>query len=199
MSVVAKMSINTSMEAAVRELLIQLGYGNNATKEDDHFDRTPARVTEALLSFAKARHDRAGDILDVTFADSYSSLVLEGPIRYVSMCAHHILPVTGEAFVGYLADGRVCGLSKLARVVDHYARQLTVQESVTDQIADALERHLKPKGCMVVIRAKHGCMAIRGVQEPDAITTTSAVRGLHKDSPNARQEFLSLIAMRGSL
>ena len=190
------MGRNEPLEAAVREILHQLGY-----PVDPHFERTPERVATALTEFAA--HDtgshRVGEILEVTFEDSYSSLVLVGPIRYISMCAHHVLPVTGEAFVGYLADKRICGLSKLARLVEHFARQLGVQERITDQIADALQEHLEPQGCMVVIRARHGCMAIRGVEEPDAVTTTSAVRGLHQDSANARNEFLQLISMRRSL
>jgi GTP cyclohydrolase I len=180
------------MQAAVEILLSELGYDLS----DAHFRRTPERVAEALNGFSKSRHDRAHDILDVSFEDGFSSLVLVGPIEYTSMCAHHLLPVQGKAYVGYLADGRICGLSKLARLVDHYARQLTVQERVTDQVADALEEQLKPKGCMVVIRAVHGCMSIRGVQDHDAQTTTSAVRGLHKDSDSARSEFLSLVGMR---
>jgi GTP cyclohydrolase I len=184
--------VNLRMQTAVSMLLSELGYD----LDDPHFQRTPERVAEAMTGFGKARFDRAADILDVTFEDGFSSLVLVGPIAYTSMCAHHLLPVQGKAYVGYLADGRICGLSKLARLTDHYARQLTVQERVTDQIADALEEHLKPKGCMVVIRAVHGCMAIRGVQDGDAQTTTSAVRGLHKESDSARSEFLALVAMR---
>ena len=191
------MGRNEPLEAAVREILLQLGY-----PEGPHFQDTPQRVSRALSEFAcndAYSPHRVAEILDVTYEDSYSSLVLVGPVRYVSMCAHHILPVTGEAFVGYLADKRICGLSKLARLVEHFARQLGVQERITDQIADALVEHLEPKGCMVVIRARHGCMAIRGVEEPDAVTTTSAVRGLHQDSANARNEFLQLISMRRSL
>lgn len=179
------------------ELLHQLGY----VTDDQHFERTPERAAEALMQFAGKdnTYTAVGRILEVSYQDAYSSLVLVGPVRYISYCAHHILPVTGEAFVGYLADGRVCGLSKLPRLVEHFAKQLTIQERVTDQIADAIEEWLKPKGAMVVVRARHSCMAIRGVEEPDALTTTSAVRGVHKDSAAARAEFLTLISMRGSL
>lgn len=183
---------NIRARTAVSILLSELGYDLN----DPHFIRTPERAADALMGFHKATYDRAADILEVTFDDAFSSLVMVGPIEYVSMCAHHLLPVQGKAYVGYLADGKICGLSKLAKLVDHYARQLTVQERVTDQIATALDEHLKPKGCMVVIRAAHGCMSIRGIQDGTALTTTSAVRGLHKDSEAARSEFLSLVAMR---
>jgi GTP cyclohydrolase I len=186
------------MQAAVRELLRSLGYGQQETAEDQHFERTPERVTESLLRFARRETYEVdvAQLLEITFEDAYSSLVMVGPSRYESMCAHHLLPVVGEAYVGYLADKRICGLSKLAKLVDLYARQLTVQERVTDQIADALMRHLEPLGCMVVIRAQHGCMTIRGVSDPGTFTTTSAVRGVHKDSANARSEFLSLVALR---
>lgn len=179
---------------AIEIVLYQLGYDPS----DQHHKDTPKRVSESLQRFARHPEDdfAVKDLLGVDFEDSYSSLVMVGPIRYTSMCAHHLLPVEGKAYVGYLADGRICGLSKLARLVDYHARQLTVQERVTDQVADDLMLHLKPRGCMVVIRAVHGCMSIRGIQDHEAQTTTSAVRGLHKDSDSARSEFLSLVAMR---
>jgi GTP cyclohydrolase I len=105
-----------------------------------------------------------------------------------------MLPVVGKAWVGYLPSDHICGLSKLGRLVEYYASQLTVQERVTKQIADFVESQLKPKGCMTVIRAAHMCMSFRGIRDGDAVTATSAVRGLFKESDSARAEFLSLIA-----
>lgn len=180
------------LRQAVREMLEALGYDLS----DQHFSRTPQRVTDVLLGYAKNGSPEAvKSLLEVKFIEegAISSLVLEGPISYTSMCAHHMLPVTGTAYVGYLPSSAVCGLSKLARLVYHFAEQLTVQERVTQEIADALVEHLKPEGAMVVIRAVHGCMSMRGVRERSTQTTTSAVRGLFKDSAAARAEFLSLI------
>jgi GTP cyclohydrolase I len=145
---------------------------------------------------------RNGDIgqvsklLDVQFSDEYESLVMVGPISVTALCSHHVLPWLGTAWVGYLPDGKICGLSKLARIVEFYARQLTLQERVTQEVADALDQHLRPKGVMVVIKATHGCMTMRGVEEPDAETVTSAVRGVFLSESSARQEFLALMKAR---
>jgi len=178
------------IEAHISGILRCLGYDT----ENQHFDRTPARAAKVLQAFhANGNEAELKAILDVSFSDEHDSLVQVGPIKVVSMCAHHLLPVTGKAWVGYLPKGKVCGLSKLARVVHHFAKQLTVQERVTDQVADALVKYLDPKGAMVVIRAAHGCMSLRGVEEPNALTATSAVRGVFRDEPDARAEFLSLM------
>jgi GTP cyclohydrolase I len=175
----------------VTGLLTELGYDT----DDPHFQRTPYRVTEWLTRLAKnASEEEAAKLLEVVFTETApDNLVIVGPIAYRSMCAHHMLPVTGQAWVGYLPDVHICGLSKLERLVDHYAHQLTVQERVTNQTADTIMESLKPKGCMVVIKATHGCMTFRGVKNNDVVTTTSAVRGLHKDSASARNEFLLLM------
>lgn len=181
------------LEHHVGQILDHLGYDRI---NGQHFKDTPKRVAEVLLHYAKNGDEAlVSEILGVQFTEpeAISSLVLEGPVRYTSRCAHHLEPVDGWAWVGYLPDQNVCGLSKMARVVSFFAAQLTVQELVTQQIADALLTHLKPKGVMVVIRAEHGCMRRRGVMEPCALTTTSAVRGVFKDSPNARNEFLLLM------
>lgn len=181
--------------ACIEDILLELGYDST----NQHFDRTPERVTEVLCGFAKnGNEESVKELLDVVFVEpkTVDSLVLEGPISYTSMCAHHMLPVVGTAFVGYLPSKAVCGLSKLARVVHHFATQLTVQELVTQEVADALVEHLEPSGVMVVIRANHGCMSIRGIRERETFTTTSAVRGVFKDSAVARNEFLSLMTLR---
>jgi GTP cyclohydrolase I len=182
---------NEPMEAAIAEVLAGLGYDN----QDPHLDRTPQRVAEWLADFA--RHGGHPEMLDVAFpAETPDDLVIVGPVVYRSLCAHHLLPVVGQAWVGYLPEARICGLSKLGRLVEWYASQLTVQERVTKQIADTVEDQLKPKGCMAVIRAAHMCMSFRGIRDGNALTVTSAVRGLHKDSASARAEFLSLIGAR---
>lgn len=174
-----------------QQILTLLGYD----LANQHFARTPHRVAEVLLDYQRYENaDLVAGILEVQFVEpgAVNSLLIEGPIRYISRCAHHLEPVDGRAWLGYIPSDKVCGLSKLARVVHFFARQLTVQEVVTKDIADALEKHLQPLGVMVVIEASHGCMQRRGVMEPAAFTTTSSVRGVFKDSANARNEFLQL-------
>lgn len=181
-----------TIEKSITDILAALGYDIS----DQHFTRTPKRVAQVLLDLRKNGNPQVvKDLLEVQFIEegAVNSLVIEGPISYTSMCAHHMLPVTGQAWVGYLPSARVCGLSKLARVTYHFAEQLTVQERVTQQIADALVTHLEPEGAMVVVRAIHGCMSVRGIRERNTETVTSAVRGVFRDSAAARAEFLSLI------
>lgn len=187
--------MDTTVRDAVAVIIEKLGY----EPDDQHFRETPRRFAELLAGFA-ANDDpeQIGKLLDVKFNETYTELVMVGPVQYISMCAHHLVPVTGLAWVGYIPNESVVGLSKLAYLVEYFARQLTVQERVTEQIADALEEHLKPLGCMVVIKAKHGCMTIRGPEEPFADTVTSAVRGVHKDTDRARSEFLTLMALRST-
>jgi len=181
-----------SIELSVYDLLVELGYDASS---DPHFLRTPERVATWLMDFAKnSDESKVGELLGVVFPENVPNvLVIVGPVEYRSMCAHHLLPVVGSAWVGYLPEKHVCGLSKLARLVEFYATQLTVQERVTNQIAEAIVAHLEPKGCMVVVKAEHHCMSFRGIRDSNAVTTTSAVRGLHETSPNARAEFLSLV------
>lgn len=186
-----------TIRESVFDILGALGYD----RSDQHFARTPERVAKMLSQFRSNGHpEDVGKLLEVVFTEksTVDSVVVEGPITYRSMCAHHMLPVTGFAYVGYLPDKHVCGLSKLARVTYHFAEQFTVQERVTQQIVDALVEHLQPLGAMVVIKAKHGCMSLRGVRENDCETATSAVRGIFKDSASARSEFLSLVSLSGA-
>lgn len=180
------------MKEAVEEILYELGYDTS----DPHFRRTGERVAEWLLGFTKNGEDaKVEKLLEVQFPhQTPQNLVIVNGAEYHSMCAHHMLPITGKAWVGYLPDTAITGLSKLARLVEYYANQLTVQELVTNQIADALQKYLKPKGAMVVIKATHACMSFRGIRDRDAVTTTSAVRGIHESSEAARMEFLSLMA-----
>jgi GTP cyclohydrolase IA len=182
------------IEVAVRTILRELGYDLG----DQHFEHTPERFAALLLEFSKNADDETGaEILEVVFDDEHDSLVVVGPTRVVSMCAHHMLPVTGWAWVGYIPDGHVVGISKLARIVHHYSRQFTVQERVTQQIAKLLMDQVKPKGVAVVIKARHDCMRMRGIEEPNALTMTSAVRGVFYDEPSTRDEFLRLIELAG--
>lgn len=176
----------------IEAILELLGYD----KHDQHFLDTPKRVEKVLMEFRKPVDDSAAEKhLTAVFADAHDSMVIVGPIRVTSMCAHHMLPVTGWGWVGYIPDKKVCGLSKLARVLHHYAHQFTVQERVTQQVVDLIDKELAPRGVMVVIEAEHGCMALRGVQEPESKTVTSAFRGEFAETA-ARAEFLSLIERR---
>jgi len=124
----------------------------------------------------------------------YDEMILLRGIRFESHCEHHMAPVIGQAWVGYVPNGRVVGISKLARVVDVFARRLQVQEKLTAQIADAIDRILKPKGVAVVIKASHHCMTTRGVHKPDTDLTTSRMLGCFRDSPQLRQEFLMTVS-----
>jgi len=181
------------LEHHVGQILDLLGYDR---QHNEHFLRTPIRAAQVLETFhANSSMAEAIELLGVQFSEEHNSLVQVGPISYVSMCAHHMLPVTGKAWVGYIPQEKVCGLSKLARVTHHFARQFSVQESVTTRIADALEAALDPMGVMVVVKAAHGCMTLRGVQEPHAETVTSAVRGVFLREDSARNEFMSSIML----
>jgi GTP cyclohydrolase IA len=138
------------------------------------------------------------EVLQTTFDENHDELVLVKDIPLYSICEHHLVPWHGTAAVGYIpgADGRITGLSKLARVVDLYAKRPQVQERLTSQVADAVMRRLEPQGVIVVVSAEHLCMAMRGVRKPGSTTTTSAVRGIFQSDPRSRAEALSLILGR---
>ncbi|MGD9622399.1 MAG: GTP cyclohydrolase I FolE [Mycolicibacterium sp.] len=178
-------------EAAVRELLIAVGEDPDRPGLVD----TPARVARAYREMFAGLHSDPDDVLDTTFDEQHDELVLIKDIPMYSTCEHHLVAFHGVAHVGYIPgrDGRVTGLSKLARVVDLYAKRPQVQERLTTQIADALMRKLDPRGSIVVIEAEHLCMAMRGIRKPGAITTTSAVRGQFKTDKASRAEALELI------
>jgi len=181
-------------EAAVRELLIAVGEDPDRAG----LQNTPARVARAYAeTFAGLGQDPA-EILATTFDEDHDELVLVKDIPMYSTCEHHLVPFHGVAHVGYIPseDGRVTGLSKLARLVDVYARRPQVQERMTSQIADALAEHLKPRGVLVVIEAEHLCMGMRGIRKPGSRTVTSAVRGLFRDSATTRSEAMSLVLGR---
>jgi GTP cyclohydrolase I len=181
-------------EAAVRELLIAIG----EDPEREGLQGTPARVARAYEEVFAGLHVDPDEVLQTTFDENYDELVLVKDIPLYSTCEHHLVPWHGRAAVGYIPgeDGRITGLSKLARVVDLYARRPQVQERLTSQVADALVKRLEPRGVIVVVQAEHLCMAMRGVRKPGAQTMTSAVRGIFKEDSRTRAEALSLILGR---
>ncbi|MCP9275602.1 GTP cyclohydrolase I FolE [Mycolicibacterium arenosum] len=178
-------------EAAVRELLLAVGEDPDRHGLID----TPARVARAYREMFAGLYDDPDEVLNTTFDEQHDELVLVKDIPMYSTCEHHLVAFHGMAHVGYIPgiDGRVTGLSKLARVVDLYAKRPQVQERLTTQIADALVRKLNPRGAIVVIEAEHLCMAMRGVRKAGATTTTSAVRGQFKTDKASRSEALDLI------
>ena len=183
------------IERAVREILLAIG----EDPERDGLANTPARVARAYAEqFAGLRQSPA-DVLTTVFDAEHDEMVLVRDIEVFSVCEHHLTPFFGRAHVGYIPNekGQLTGLSKLARLVDLYARRPQVQERLTSQIADALVHGLEPRGVIVVIEAEHLCMAMRGVRKPGAKTVTSAVRGSFRDSDSTRAEALSLLRIRG--
>lgn len=178
-------------EAAVRELLIAIG----EDPEREGLLETPARVARAYGELLAGYGEDPGAHLERQFEVNHDEMVVVSDIPFSSLCEHHLLPFIGKAHLAYIpgASGRVCGLSKLARVVDGYAKRLQVQERLTVQIADDLMNRLNADGALVVLEAEHLCMTVRGVHKPGSITTTSAVRGLFKERPATRAEALSLI------
>ncbi|GHG52485.1 GTP cyclohydrolase 1 [Sinomonas cellulolyticus] len=181
------------IEAAVREILLAVGEDPDRSGLKD----TPKRVAKAYAEVFAGLHQNPEEVLGVTFDMDHEELVLVKDIPFYSTCEHHLVPFHGVAHVGYIPshDGRVTGLSKLARLVDIYARRPQVQERLTSQVADAMVRHLKPRGVIVVVSCEHMCMSMRGVRKPGAHTVTSAVRGQLHD-PATRAEAMSLILGR---
>jgi GTP cyclohydrolase IA len=174
-----------AVERAARELLRALG----ADVEDEALQETPRRVADAYTELLTPHPFRP-----TTFPneDGYDELIVARAIPFHSLCMHHMLPFHGVAHVGYLPGERIIGLSKLGRVVEYFSRDLQIQERLTTQVADWLERELEPKGVGVVLEAEHLCMSLRGVQKLGATTVTSALRGLVRTDPRTRQEFLAL-------
>jgi GTP cyclohydrolase I len=155
--------------------------------------RTPARVESALGFLTRGYRVTAQEAVgDGVFEEAHESMILVRDIELYSLCEHHMLPFFGRAHVAYVPDGRIVGLSKLPRLVDVFARRLQVQERMTDQIADAVMEILRPRGAGVVIEAAHLCMMMRGVEKQNSRTVTSALRGIFRDDPKTRDEFLRL-------
>jgi GTP cyclohydrolase I len=178
------------MRQAVRTLLI--GLGENPDREG--LKDTPKRVVKALKFLTNGYHQSLDELLNgAVFTEDANEMVLVRDIDLFSSCEHHILPIIGRAHVAYIPNGKVIGLSKIARICEMYARRLQVQERLTLQIADAVQGLLKPKGVAVVIEATHMCMVMRGVQKPGSWTVTSAMRGVFSEDARTREEFMNLI------
>jgi len=183
------------IERAVREILIAIG----EDPDRDGLIDTPARVARAYAEQFSGLSQHPEDVLGTVFDADHDELILVRDIEVYSTCEHHLVPFFGRAHVAYIPNekGQITGLSKLARLVDVYARRPQVQERMTSQIADALMRVLEPRGALVVIEAEHLCMSMRGVRKPGAKTVTSAVRGCIRDSARTRAEAMSLLLHRG--
>ena len=181
-------------ERAVRELLLACG----EDPDRDGLKDTPARVARAYREMFAGLYTDPDEVLARTFDESHEELVLVTDIPMYSNCEHHLLPFHGVAHVGYIpnGNGKVTGLSKLARLVDLYAKRPQVQERLTSQVADALVRRLEPRGVIVVMEAEHLCMSVRGIRKPGSRTTTSAVRGILRSSATSRAEAIELIRGR---
>ncbi|GAA1418823.1 GTP cyclohydrolase I FolE [Corynebacterium durum] len=178
-------------EAAVRELLIAVG----EDPDREGLLETPARVARAYAEMFAGLHTEPTDVLNKTFSENHQELVLVRDIPIYSTCEHHLVPFFGVAHIGYIPgeSGQVTGLSKLARLVDLFAKRPQVQERLTSQVADALVDKLGAQAVIVVIECEHLCMAMRGIRKPGAMTTTSAVRGGFKRNASSRAEALALI------
>ena len=182
------------IEAAVREILLAIG--EDPTRDGLH--DTPARVARAYAEQFIGLQQRAEDVLTTVFDANHDEMIIVRDIEVFSTCEHHLTPFFGFAHVGYIPNekGQITGLSKLARLVDVYARRPQVQERMTSQIADSLVEVLEPRGVIVVVEAEHLCMAMRGVRKPGAKTVTSAVRGCFRSSDSTRAEAMSLLMAR---
>jgi GTP cyclohydrolase I len=178
---------------AVREILAAVG----EDPDREGLLETPDRVARMYAEVFGGLREDPSVHLTKTFAQKHEDMVLVKDIEFSSMCEHHLLPFIGKAHIGYLPDERVVGLSKLARVVDSIAKRPQVQEKMTEDLADLIMTHLKPRGVGVILEASHSCMTVRGVKKPGAMTITSAVRGGFRDHPATREELLSLVFGRG--
>lgn len=178
------------VERATRDLLAAIG--EDVTREG--IQDTPARMARAWKEILSGMHEDPRVHLEKTFETGTDEVVLVRDIEFHSVCEHHLLPFVGRAHVGYIpAHGRVTGLSKLARVVEGYAKRPQVQERLTAQIADAINEVLRPQGVIVVVEADHMCMTMRGIRKPGASTVTSALRGTVRSHPETRAELMSLV------
>jgi len=179
------------IEKAVREIL--LAVGEDVDREG--LKRTPQRVARMYAELLAGMHEDPKEHLQSVFTESYDEIVLLRDIPFYSICEHHLMPFIGSAHVAYLPSGGILGVSKLARIVDCFARRLQTQERLTGQIADFIMNSLKPQGVAVVLEASHSCMTIRGIKKPGSVMVTSALRGIFRRDPKSRSEVLGL--MRG--
>jgi GTP cyclohydrolase I len=171
--------------------LILEGVGEDPSREG--LLNTPDRVSRMYAEVFQGLREDSDNVLNTVFTEDYDEIVLLKDIPFVSMCEHHLMPFTGKAHVAYLPSGKIVGLSKLARAVDHFAKRPQVQERLTAQIAELITQVLEPKGVTVVIEATHSCMTMRGVKKHGGVMTTSAMRGLMRENLATRNEVLNLI------
>lgn len=176
---------------AVRALLTSLG----ADLSREGLCETPERVARMLAELTSGETENPADLLTPMFSEEHDEMIIVRDIPFYSLCEHHLVPFVGQAHVGYIPNklGQVTGLSKLARVVDVVSRRLQMQERLTTQVADAIEKGLDPRGVIVVVEAEHLCMSMRGVQKPGHTTVTSAVRGIFRENAATRSEAMSII------
>jgi GTP cyclohydrolase I len=179
------------IEKAVNEILLAVGEDINR----EGLRKTPQRVAKMYAELLAGMHENPKEHLRSVFTENYDEIVLLRDIPFYSICEHHLMPFIGSAHVAYLPHGRVLGVSKLARIVDCFARRLQTQERLTGQIADFIMDSLKPLGVVVVLEASHSCMTIRGIKKPGSLMVTSALRGVFRKDPKSRSEVLTL--MRG--
>ena len=179
------------VEAAVRELLAAVG----EDPDRDGLQNTPSRVARMFGEIFSGLGTDPGAVLNVTFEADHDEMILVKDIPFHSICEHHLVPFIGKAHVAYIPndDGRITGISKLARLVEGFAKRPQVQERITSQVADTMMRVLEPRGVLVVLEAEHLCMSMRGVNKPGATTVTSAVRGLFRDDARTRAEAMAFI------
>ncbi len=177
------------IEKAVKEILIAIGEDTNR----EGLKKTPERVGKMYAELLAGMREDPKDHLRSVFTENYDEIVLLRDIPFYSICEHHLMPFIGSAHVAYLPTGMVLGVSKLARIVDCFARRLQTQERLTYQIADFIMNSLKPMGVTVVLEASHSCMTIRGIKKPGSTMVTSALRGIFKKDPRTRSEVLSLM------
>ena len=178
-----------TIKKAVRQILIAVG----EDPDRDGLKETPRRVAHMYAEMFSGLNSDPARHLKVVFPETYDEMVLVKDIPFASMCEHHLLPFLGVAHVAYIPDGKVTGLSKLARVVEETARRPQVQERLTQTVAQLIEENLNTQGVAVVLSAEHSCMSIRGVRKPGSVTVTSALRGVFKTNQSTRAEFMSLI------
>lgn len=177
------------IRAAVREILLAIGEDPDREGLAD----TPDRVARMYAELFSGIHKNPREVLQKTFTQKYDEMVLEKDIGFESICEHHLLPFLGKAHVAYLPNGKIVGLSKLARVVELLSKRPQVQERMTEEIADLLMEELDPRGVGVILEASHTCMTVRGIRKPDSLCVTSAMRGAFKDNPSTRAELMALI------
>lgn len=187
---------NSAMEKLYTKLIQEIGEDVNREGLKD----TPGRAAKAMRFLTKGYHENIDDIINGALFDSdMSEMVIVKDIEMYSLCEHHLLPFLGKCHIGYLPNGKVIGLSKIARIVDFYARRLQIQERLTEQVAQCIESITSARGVAVVIEAKHLCMMMRGVEKQNSVMTTSVIRGEIRDNPSSRLEFLNLIQRGSSL